>query len=61
MAEMGMNMGQENKELATLKQIAELVNGLIAAQEAEMGGGEQAPAGGGSLQEKLAAAAGSEE
>jgi len=56
-----MNAGQENSELAKLKQIQALVAELISAQEAEMGGGEAAPAGGASLQEKLSAAAGSEQ
>jgi hypothetical protein len=60
-----MDMGQENKELETLKQIAEMINGLISAQEAEMQGGEkpaeeapaEAPAAGGVLKAALMAKA----
>ena len=55
----GMDMGQEKTELEKLQQIASLVAELIAAQEAEMGGGEEKPAAdGGSLQEKLMQAGG---
>ena len=49
------DMKQEGSELEKLKQILEIVSGMIKDQEAEMGGGEeQAPAQ--SFQEKLGAA-----
>ena len=54
-----MEMGQEKSEMEKLQQIKGLIDELIAAQDAEMGG--QAPVEGGTLGEKLAAAGGENE